>query len=294
MHKRIAAAITVALLTPFHTHPAPTTQPAIPPGYKLVWADEFDTPGRPNPDNWNYERGFVRNRELQWYQPQNAFVKDGLLVIEARRESKPNPNFVENHRDWRRNRPAAQYTSASLKTRDKHSWTYGIFEMRAKIIAKPGLWPAYWTIGEGPQGWPHCGEIDIMEYYRGHILANVAWGSENRYPPIWDSTRTPMAHFNDPHWDQKYHVWRMEWTPDHIKLYLDGELLNTTLLKDTVNRDTQARNPFRNPHHIILNLAIGGDNGGDPSNTPFPSQYLIDYVRVYQNPKHTAPTTQPR
>ena len=299
MHKTfllIAALLTCAPLTQAHEHP--TTD--IPPGYQLVWADEFDQPGRPNPDNWNYEQGFVRNRELQWYQPQNAVVRNGHLVIEARRTNQPNPRYVEDHRDWRRNRKSITYTSASLKTRGKHNWTYGIFEMRAKIKAEPGLWPAYWTIGDGPQGWPHCGEIDIMEFYRGTVLANVAWGGQRRYQPIWDATRTPVTEFNDANWDKRFHTWRMEWTPDHIKLFLDGQLMNTTRLTDTVNRDEQQRNPFHDPHHIIINLAIGGDNGGDPSDTHFPSRYLIDYVRVYQHPdispqqKEPATQTEPR
>jgi len=112
-------------------------------GYELVWADEFDKTGRPDPNNWTYEQGFVRNRELQWYQPENARCKDGLLIIEARRERKPNPHYDPAADSWRRSRRHAEYTSACLITRGLHSWTYGRFEMRARIDTRAGMWPAF-------------------------------------------------------------------------------------------------------------------------------------------------------
>ena len=101
--------------------------------YKLVWSDEFNKEGRPDSTNWNYEKGFVRNAELQWYQPENAYCKKGKLIIEARRETKPNPNYVKDSRNWRQNRPEIRYTSACLITRGKENWLYGRFEMRARI-----------------------------------------------------------------------------------------------------------------------------------------------------------------
>ncbi|MDO7849978.1 glycoside hydrolase family 16 protein [Hymenobacter convexus] len=250
-------------------------------GWKLAWADEFNTPGAPDPKNWQFETGFARNHELQWYQPDNARVEGGQLVIEARQETRPNPNYKPGSTDWRTSRPTIEYTSASLNTSGRHQWQYGRFEMRARIDTRPGLWPAFWTLGVD-KPWPSNGEIDIMEYYKGNLLANVASGTARPYTARWHSETKPVTSFADPAWSQKFHVWRMDWDEKAIRLYVDDLLLNETLLTNTVNQDGTNFNPMMQPHYVLLNLALGGDNGGPLTGTTFPSRYEIDYVRVYQ------------
>jgi beta-glucanase (GH16 family) len=247
--------------------------------YELAWSDEFNKDGKPDPNNWTYEIGFVRNEELQWYQPENARCENGLLIIEGRRERMKNPNYRPDSNNWKQNREYAEYTSASLTTRGLRSWMYGRFEMKGRIDTRPGLWPAFWTLGVHGE-WPSGGEIDIMEYYQGKLLANAAWGTEKRWVPKWDSVKKPIADFNDPNWPMKFHVWRMDWDANSIKLYVNDELLNTIDVNETFNA-IDGKNPFRQPHYIIVNLAIGGHTGGDPSNTEFPAKFEIDYIRIY-------------
>lgn len=248
--------------------------------YKLVWADEFDKPGPPDPKNWVFEHGFVRNEEHQWYQPENAFCEKGCLIIEGRRERVKNPNFKPGSKNWRESREFAEFTAASLKTEGLHAWQFGRFELRARIDTQLGLWPAWWTIGAEGE-WPSNGEIDILEFYRGQLLANVAWGTQRRWNAKWASIHTPLDTLGKD-WNKKFHIWRMDWDETAIALSVDGKVLNRAPLTQTVNGDGTGKNPFLQPHYMILNLAIGGQNGGDTSQTPFPARYEIDYVRVFQ------------
>ncbi len=260
-------------------------------GYQLVWNDEFDKEGAPDSKVWSFEEGFARNHELQWYQNENAVCRNGLLVISARREKRENPLYERGSNDWRRNREYIEYTSSSIKTEGRKEFQYGRFEIRAKIPVASGSWPAIWTLGTEME-WPSNGEIDIMEYYRidgvPHILANVAWGTEQRWNAKWNTSAIPFTHFTDrdPHWADKFHTWRMDWDEEAIRLYLDDELLNETLLSETVNGSLgEFKNPFKQPHYLLLNLAIGGQHGGTPDDPAFPLNYEIDYVRVYQKSK---------
>ena len=249
--------------------------------YELVWSDEFNGTGVLNENDWNFEYGFKRNRELQWYQRDNAFQEDGNLVIEARRDTFPNPWYDPTSTDWKKSREFVNYTSSSVSTRQKHFWQYGRFEVRAKITNLKGTWPAIWTLGTSCE-WPSSGEVDIMENYQNKILANYAWGTDTRWKAKWDGASKLVSSFG-PDWVDSYHTWTLDWDKNRMSIYVDDIFLNDVDLNTTFNGSAKCpgQNPFRQPHYIILNLAIGS-NGGDPSDTEFPNRYLVDYVRIYQ------------
>ncbi|MBL3655345.1 glycoside hydrolase family 16 protein [Fulvivirga sediminis] len=251
-------------------------------GYRLVWSDEFNDDGKPDSANWSYEYGFVRNQELQWYQPENALCDKGSLIITARQEAVANDDYDPSSNNWKLNRRQADYTSACLHSRGKVTFKYGMLEVRAKIDTTQGLWPAIWTLGE-EKPWPSNGEVDLMEFYRSEqrpvIMANAAWG-DHWSDVKWDSEKLPLKHFTDQKssWVNSYHIWKMIWTNQAIKLYLDDELLNEIDITKTLNSD--GYNPFHQPHYILLNLAVGS-NGGEPQLWKEPKIYQVDYVRVY-------------
>ena len=263
--------------------------------WQLVWSDEFNADGPLNSSVWNFEQGYARNEEAQWYQSDNAVCKNGLLIIEARKEqNRKNPLYVSGSNDWRKKREFIDYTSSSVTTAGKKEFLYGRFEIKARIPVAKGAWPAIWTLGSNME-WPSCGEIDIMEYYQikgtPHILANAAWGTDRQWHAKWDSQATPYSHFTDkdPDWASKFHIWRMDWDEEAIKLYLDDELLNEIPLSSTRNGSIgKGTNPFTKPQYLLLNLAIGGINGGPIDEAALPMKYEIDYVRVYQKEKGIA------
>ncbi|KNY26476.1 RICIN domain-containing protein [Pseudobacteroides cellulosolvens] len=252
---------TIISATPASVQATPTPVTSSIPGWKLVWKDEFDDTSI-NTADWGYEIGYKRNNEAQYYtnRKENARLESGNLVIEARRE------------DY----SGYKYTSASINTSGKRTWQYGRFELRAKIPTPAGSWPAWWTLGVN-NGWPKNGEIDIMEFYKGKILANVAYQNPQG-SIVWDSFTKAISNYSS-NWSNEFHTWVMEWDADNIKLYCDNELLNTFSVNSATNG---TYNPFRQPHYMLINLAIGGNNGGDPSQTTFPLKYYVDYVRVYQ------------
>ncbi|MCM1067329.1 MAG: glycoside hydrolase family 16 protein [Muribaculaceae bacterium] len=238
-------------------------------------------------EQWTAEIGFQRNNEDQWYTDSNFELRDGKLVIIAKKERFKNPNYKRFGKDWKETREYVDYTSASLKTKAK--FHYGIYEMRAKIPVGTGYWPAYWACGNSRE-WPNNGEIDMLEYYGDAIHANVAWGSSTRWNATWSSQAPRMSNF-DSDFADKYHDWRMEFDYESIRLYMDDRLLNETKLDRTVNPKVDwlpgddGYNPYRDENNLFdaawVNLALGGNNGGSLTNTPFPAEYLIEYVRVY-------------
>jgi beta-glucanase (GH16 family) len=250
-------------------------------GWRLAWRDEFNEARCPSRAKWSFEHGFVRNGELQWYQPQNAYCHDGVLVLEARREEKRNPDYRPRSTYWPLNVRVAEYTSASIASR--YSFTYGRAEALIRIDPRPGSWQDFWTLGTSfrrdPNSWPGTGEVDIMEYYRNLVLANVC----NPKPTWcgWLSTRQSLASLGGQAWADRFHLWAMDWNARRIDLFLDGKLVHRFAVADATG--AKHGNPYVNqPAFLLLSQAIGGAHGGDPTNTAFPVRLEVGYVRVYQ------------
>jgi beta-glucanase (GH16 family) len=248
------------------------------PEWELVWFDEFDYSGLPNPQKWDYDVGGHGwgNQEAQYYtraRLENARVENGQLVIEARREAEP----YQGH----------TFTSARLVTRGKASWTYARVEVRAQLPSGRGTWPAIWMLPDrqtyGSAYWPDNGEIDIMEHVGfdpdvvhgtvhtkayNHMLGTQRGGN----------IRVPTAR-------TEFHVYAIEWTPEEIRWFVDDSLYYRFPNERLSNRNADWRQwPFDQPFHLILNIAVGGTWGGMQGidSTAFPARMLVDYVRVYQ------------
>ena len=230
-------------------------------GWQFSWSDEFNGP---NVDaaTWGYEIGYIRNNELQFYsnRTENSRIDSGDLLIEALRDN------------WN----GHEYTSASRTTYGKKSFLYGKFEMRAKIDIRQGSWPAWWWLPNSG-GWPKGGEIDMMEYYQNKCLFNVMDGNQK-----WYSQTRSIFTLGGARWAANFHVWTMVWDSTKIDLYLDDNLINHFLLSNADGTGPNGANPFRRPGYMIVNQAIGGTNGGDPSKTTFPVDYRIDWIRIYK------------
>jgi len=268
----LALAVVLAFILAAAMPAAPAPAPAARPGWNLVWADEFDATGLPDPAKWSYEEGFVRNKESQFYtraRKENARVEGGMLILEGRKEKFARPGGKDGE--------FVDYTSASLMTRGKASWQYGRIEMRAKLPQGRGVWPAFWTLGD-KGGWPGCGEIDIMEFV-GHtpdrVHATLHWGAGGKHASNGGKLAVERP------WDG-FHVYAVEWTADRMDFYYDDTKYFSF---DVSKADGNGDNCFRKPHYIKLNLALGGDWGGKIDDSALPQKYVIDYVRVYQRPE---------
>ena len=238
--------------------------------WTLVWQDEFEG-DTIDPAKWNlvFSGGGFGNYEAQYYtdRDENAFIRDGRLVIRAKREA---------FRGY-------EYTSAKLTTEGKASWTYGRFEIRARLPIGQGIWPAIWMMPEPETQhgrWPIGGEIDIMEI-------------------IGSSPRTMFGtlHFGNPHHNSgaanqlegdgtfadDFHVFAFEWEPGAMHWFLDGKHFNTETNWFTSAPGAMWPAPFDRPFFLILNVAVGGKWPGYPDQTtPFPAEMEVDYVRVYR------------
>ncbi|WUR13274.1 glycoside hydrolase family 16 protein [[Empedobacter] haloabium] len=246
---------------------------APPSGWRLVWADEFDVDGVPDPARWDYDternRTGWHNNELQYYaraRLENSRVTGGRLVITARREA------LASQADY----GGQRYTSARLLTRGKASWTYGYVEVRAKLPCGRGSWPAIWMLGTKGQ-WPVDGEIDIMEHVGhrpGEILGSVYTGASNWPMGTGKTDRTAV-----PDACGAFHDYHLTWTRERIRIGVDGRDYAERV--NSGNGD-YAQWPFDSPQYLLLNLAVGGDLGGDVVDASLPWRFEIDYVRVYQ------------
>jgi beta-glucanase (GH16 family) len=256
-----------------------TAGAADPAKWKLVWADEFNYTGLPDPQKWDYEEGFVRNNEPQYYtrgRLENARVENGTLIIEARKESFKNPHFKPDGTKTGRQRETADYTSASLITQNHASWRYGRMEIRAKLPQGVGTWPAFWTLGinHNTTGWPGCGEIDIMEYWarKPHeMTSTVHWRKEGKHQQDYGKLDVPESL-------GEFHVYALEWNAERMNFFCDGKKYHTVPL---TKLDDKGDNAFRKPHYILLNFALEG-RGKKIDGTAFPQRFVVDYVRVYE------------
>ena len=246
----------------------------VPQGYQLVWADEFNADGGVDPSRWmhdtNRNKAGWYNNELQYYgspQTSNAKVKDGKLRLEARLES------PQQAADW----GGQRYTSARLITRGLAQWTYGFFEVRARMPCAKGTWPAIWMLGVGGR-WPQDGEIDILEHMGKQpdmVSSAVHTAAGSGGQAVHGKARLPTA-------CQAFHDYQLLWTREGLTFGVDGRV-HWHYSRPTADQPgSDLAWPFDQPHFMILNLAIGGDLGGPVDDTAFPLAMEVDHVRVYQ------------
>jgi hypothetical protein len=227
----------------------------------LLWAEEFNVDGAPDPTKWGYDLGNNNgwgNAELEYYtsRRENSIVEGGVLKIKAIKE-----NFS-----------GFTYTSARLLSKDKFAFKYGTVEVRAKIPAGVGTWPAIWMLGAniGTAGWPACGEIDIMEH-KGSEL-NKIYGTlhyPGRAGGNADGNTKIVANATT-----EFHIYKLEWTATAIKVYADGQLVHSVTNTNSI--------PFNHDFFVILNLAIGGTFAGPVDAGLNNASMEVDYVRVYK------------
>jgi beta-glucanase (GH16 family) len=251
---------------------APVLGTAPAPGHwRLVWSDEFNGDSI-DPKHWKLETGNHNgwgNNELESYtnRPENAFVSNGVLHIVAQPKAEG----------------ARFYTSARMKSQGLFFKQYGRFEFRAKMPQGQGYWPALWLMPENSTygGWPNSGEIDVMEN-KGNNPAVVQGTIHYAGASGGHRQSTGRYTFRPNDGATNFHAYLLEWTPHSISWYVDDKLYETQTNWSARNAPYPA--PFDQPFYIIMNLAIGGNYGGNPdATTVFPGEMQVDYIRVYEN-----------
>jgi len=245
--------------------------------WTLVWSEEFDGTNGSSPDatKWNFDIGVGEdgwgNNELEYYtsRTQNAYLQDGMLVIQALKETYTGQDGI-----------TCDYTSARLNTAGRYQLTYGRVDARIKIPYGQGLWPAFWMLGNdfGQVDWPFCGEIDIMENI-GREPATIHGTIHG--PGYSDSGLTGSYTLSgSQRFADDFHVFAVEWEQSEIRFYVDSILYQTVTPADLPAGSSWV---FDHPFFILLNVAVGGDWPGSPNaSTVFPQTMTVDYVRVYQ------------
>ena len=242
-------------------------------GWKLVYSDEFNYAGLPDTSLWSYDVGGHGwgNNEAQFYtyaDSNNVKVKDGTLKIIALQHKMEQSN----------------YTSAKLTTYEKFSMQYGKIECRAKLPFGKGSWPAIWmlpnSIRTNTEDWPLCGEIDIME----HVGKDPNTIHNSLHTFLYNHIKhTQITHFGKvAEVSNQFHVYGIEWDEQSIQFFIDNKMVYESKKSENGRKTNNEGWPFDKPYYFILNLAIGGNWGGEIDNTIFPNIFEIDYVRIYQ------------
>lgn len=238
----------------------------------LVFADEFDTPGLPDSSRWEYEKGHLRNHELQYYTEkrlENVSISDGVLHLTARADSLLVDGRIE------------PITSGSLKTRNTFSFKYGRIDVRAKLPKSLGTWAAIWLMPTSKKygGWPASGEIDIMEHvgYEPERINYAIHTMSNNH--MKKNGKGSNAFCADAH--ENFHVYSLEWDENSLIWLLDGR---KRFILNRPENATWEEWPFDEEFYLIINNAFGGGWGGAKGVAPdeLPQDYIIDYVRIYQ------------
>ena len=254
--------------------------------WKLVWQDEFEYNGKPDPTKWTYDYGFIANQEKQYYTDSsiNARVENGHLIIEAHKEKLINKDYknpeIKQWAKYKAEIDTAQFSSSRLKTEGLAAWQYGRFEISAKLPKGRGMWPAIWMLSENKKalGWPSGGEIDIMEHV-GYNNDSVHGTIHTKaYNHMMGTQKGKAILIDEP--NDKFHLFALEWTPDRMDFSLDGVIYNHI----ENEHKTMAEWPFDQKFHLILNVAVGGMWGGRKGidDSIFPQRMTVDYVRIYQ------------
>lgn len=237
---------------------------------RLIHAEDFSAASRFDSSFWIAETGFFRNREAQYYRPANVSVKGGALILEGRREAAANAAYDPNGPDWLTTTKSADYTSGSIVSRE--AFTYGVFEVVARLPQGAGAWPAVWMIYE--QGLPYR-EIDLAEAVGaapGRVWSTIDAGHDLKSVRTWQA-ETPM-----PDLASAFHAYRLEWRKDAIALAIDGR---EVLRMNPEEARKDGIDPLRAPMRLRINLALGGSWGGKIDDAALPARLEVKSINIW-------------